>query len=309
MDALQFDVALGNRTAAAYDAMTTDGLNQLMGRVSIGAMGIYFSPTSYVDIFAHGGMGVSFDMDIKIDRMEFGYMSWGDTDGLGAATGSAALVTPLGTTKYWMGSNGAGYIGLNNFNLGDATHPAVTMRGTVAIDVVTAHQGIYSVLPRLSNDINTWLMANVTTTHPTYAQGAPALYWGLRFAGAYAATSNVSSAVAILIGSGMSPAYSGVAAGVGTLILTAEAPSYAQDVSVVHISFPDSTVGTQLDGVGTISFKMNVAKIVGEVALGSTPNFATAVGEPNQPTILGDIYLSGFEMRMHTGSWIDIWAH
>jgi len=79
-----------------------------------------------------------------------------------------------------------------------------------------------------------------------------------------------------------------------TEILAAEGNAANQiPVTVVHISFPRE------------NFVVNVAgSITAAVKLDSTFNFASA-----QAATMGDIYISGFTFTMHTGSWVDIWAH
>lgn len=114
-DSLSLDVGLSDRD-------TPDVLEQNLGVMSIGNTKLYIDPTSYVDIFAHGGSGVTMNFNIQFDNIEFGYLSWGDKDGLGTA----------GTTA-WIGADGtdAGYVGLSAINFG-----LVTITGSVLIDVV-----------------------------------------------------------------------------------------------------------------------------------------------------------------------------
>jgi len=136
LDTLQFDVSLGT-LPATYGADVTLGEN--MGVVTIGSLDLYINPWSYVDIFATpGGVGVNFDMSVAIDRIEFGYVSWGDKDGL--ASGSS----PATGSVYWMtGANNEGYVGLYDFRIGDGSSAAITITGTVSIDVATVTDGVY----------------------------------------------------------------------------------------------------------------------------------------------------------------------
>ncbi|HQQ16143.1 MAG TPA: hypothetical protein PK764_11470 [Deltaproteobacteria bacterium] len=125
MGALDFDVRLGT------DAATLAASGNLLGVVSIGAMGIYIDPKSYVDIFSDGTCGVNIAMDIEIDQFNIGYVSWGDTDGV-TNTGMGAMP--------WMAAASAGYVGLANLEIGGP----ITVSGQLAIDVNTAYAGIYS---------------------------------------------------------------------------------------------------------------------------------------------------------------------
>jgi hypothetical protein len=126
-DALSFDVALGTNPAA--------GLDQVMGSVNLGPMGIYFNPVSYVDIYSHAGSGVNMTFNVAIDHFEMDYASWGDADGLpGGLVGVDGVV--------WMapGATSAGYIGLHNLTIG----APITVTGTIAMDVATVSAGAYT---------------------------------------------------------------------------------------------------------------------------------------------------------------------
>ena len=125
MGALDFDVRLGT------DAATLAASGNLLGVVSIGAMGIYIDPKSYVDIFSDGTCGVNIAMNIEIDQFNIDYVSWGDTDGI-ANAGINAMP--------WMAAASAGYVGLANLQIGGP----ITVAGQLAIDVNTAYAGIYS---------------------------------------------------------------------------------------------------------------------------------------------------------------------
>ncbi|OPZ25260.1 MAG: hypothetical protein BWZ01_02567 [Deltaproteobacteria bacterium ADurb.BinA179] len=125
MGALDFDVRLGT------DAATLAASGNLLGVVSIGAMGIYIDPKSYVDIFSDGTCGVNIAMNIEIDQFNIGYVSWGDTDGV--VNGGIGAMP-------WMAAASAGYVGLANLSIGGP----ITISGQLAIDVATTAAGIYA---------------------------------------------------------------------------------------------------------------------------------------------------------------------
>jgi len=152
LNALSLDVALGAYSAGAPT------LNQVMGSMNLGAMNIYINPLSYVDIYAHAGQGVNFRMSVVIDRFEMGYASWGDSDGLNAQYSTIVV----GTDQFTDADTTAGYVGLNGLTLGSATAPAITVTGTVAIDVLTTAKGIYAVLPVAVDQLNLELATGVT---------------------------------------------------------------------------------------------------------------------------------------------------
>jgi len=121
LNSLQFNVMAGSSAAT----LATTG--QMLGQVTLGDMGIYFAPLSYVDIYAHSGCGVNFEFNIRIDRFQLNYVSWGDTDGLPAGNigvGGVVWINTVGVA--------AGYAGLANLNVG-----VININGTVAIDVVS----------------------------------------------------------------------------------------------------------------------------------------------------------------------------
>jgi len=124
MDAMSFGVQMGATTA----------LGQVLGTVNMGAMSLYFSPKSYIDIYAHAGCGVNFDFNVIVDEFNLTYVSWGDTDGLAgvAHTGTVTWIDATGT---------AGYVGLQNLTVGGP----ITIAGSVAIDVVSVatNGGVY----------------------------------------------------------------------------------------------------------------------------------------------------------------------
>jgi len=129
LDALSFAVRLGATTAS----LTAVGAEE-MGTANLGAIGIFINPSSYVDIFSHGGSGVSIALNVKLDQFNMQYISWGDSDGLGGAVHSGTVT--------WISSaaQSGGFIGLETLRVGGP----ITITGTVAIDVVTSAVGIYA---------------------------------------------------------------------------------------------------------------------------------------------------------------------
>ncbi len=123
MNSLSLEVALGSSTT----------LDQILGTANLGAMAIYISPASYVDIYTAGGVGVNMTFNVIVDQFSMSYMSWGDTDGVGnAGIGVQIWMSPLATS--------AGFIGLENLVVGGP----ITITGTVRIDVNTSYAGIYA---------------------------------------------------------------------------------------------------------------------------------------------------------------------
>lgn len=115
MDGLTQTVGLGPDTSIA----------QTLGVFSTGDMAVYINPGSYVDTYANGGCGLAMKMNVIIDELQIGYVSWGDTDGF--------------TDETWITASGAGYVGLGNLTLAGP----ITTVGSVAIDVATATEGAY----------------------------------------------------------------------------------------------------------------------------------------------------------------------
>jgi len=127
-----------NAMSLGVEMGPTTALGQMLGTANLGAIDIYINPESYVDIYAHAGCGVNFELDILVDQFSMTYMSWGDTDGLPA--GNPGNVNGVG---YWIGAAGsAGYIGLENLVVGGP----ISITGTVAIDIVSlaAGNGVYA---------------------------------------------------------------------------------------------------------------------------------------------------------------------
>jgi len=142
MDALTMTVAL-----QPYDTFAGD-LTEEMGTVNVGDITVYISPSSYIDITTpsnttEGGQGVKLAMNITLDEVTLGYVSWGDSDGLPAgSTGYEDSPTTGATTVVWMApgaGNAAGYIGLEDINFG-----IVKINGAVVINVIHSLQGVYS---------------------------------------------------------------------------------------------------------------------------------------------------------------------
>jgi len=144
MDALSMTVALSDY--AGFQA--TPLLDEEMGSVNVGDMTVYISPSSYIDITtpngaAEGGQGVKLAMNITLDEVTLGYVSWGDSDGLPAGnTGYEESPTGTTPTLIWMAGGAAsqpGYIGLEDINFG-----IVKINGAVVINVITSMAGIYA---------------------------------------------------------------------------------------------------------------------------------------------------------------------
>jgi len=123
LNAMTLNVEMGPTTA----------LGQMLGTANLGPIDIYINQKSYIDIYAHAGCGVNFDLNIIVDQFSMSYMSWGDTDGLPLGNPGNA-----GGVGYWIGAAGsAGYVGLQNLVVGGP----ITITGTVAIDVVSLAAG------------------------------------------------------------------------------------------------------------------------------------------------------------------------
>ncbi len=258
LDGMQFDVGL----ATASDFNTNYELNQTMGRVTLGGMDIYINPFSYVDIYAHTGCGVNFDLAITVDHFAMAYASWGDTDGL-----------PSGNMAWMSGAGNAGYIGVNNFVLGDGVHPAVTIDGGISVDIATATSGVYSYIYSLL----------------TAMDGAsPYININDRDQLSYLFNLMVASGIDLNNGSNVISFLSGYLAGQGhPVALTYE----DLPLTVVHISFPKD-------------FTLEVARMTGDIVLGSTDNFAAGTYKE-----LGNVNFEGLHLEIKKSSWVDVWAH
>jgi hypothetical protein len=271
MDALQFEIALGSHLATGYIG-TTPTINQSLGVVSLGGIGIWINPWSYVDIYngrpnnTTTAQGVTFSFNIIVDHFTMDYMSWGDPDGLAGGYGSNE--TPPPGFK-WVNTSTAGYVGLNNFQLGNDTSPAVTIVGSVSIDVLTDASALstYAALPPLMVYMKSAMKA--TGYDPKIEASVIAFL----------------NAQNIPIGT---PLYQ----------LLAQESLLPASVSVVHISFPNDLVVT-------------VNSMWADVQVDSTYNLGGTVagGGTNTNGELGDIYIQGFTLDIKAGSWVDIWAH
>jgi len=275
LDALQFTVALGSHAATNYIGLTPT-INQALGVVSMGGMGIYINPWSYVDIYngrvnnTTTAQGVTFAFNVIIDRFTMAYMSWGDADGLGSTNSTTSTNTPSTGFRWISTGNTAGYVGMNNFQLGNATSPAITVTGSVAIDVVTDASGAstYAALPPLMGFMKSAMKAN--GMNPTSEAQV------IAFINAQGIVANT-------------PLY---------MLLAAHAIP-AQSVSVVHISFPsDLTV--------TMNSMWADVQVASTANLGGVVAGGGAVGQSGE---MGDIYIQGMTLTVKSGSWVDIWAH
>jgi hypothetical protein len=73
MDSMSFNVALGSATGSSPK------LDQVLGTANVGAMETYVNPKTYVDTYAHGKSGVSFEMNVVLDGIKVPYVSWGNS--------------------------------------------------------------------------------------------------------------------------------------------------------------------------------------------------------------------------------------
>jgi len=166
VSAMSFDVALSPRG-------TPPALNQVLGTVSMGNIGIFINPLSYVDIYngARGtGSGVTFGIHMIVDQFNMDYISWGDKDGFtNVDTGDLGLT---GHGFPWATATNAGYIGLNTLRVGGP----ITMTGTVNIDVGTVTSGYYhSATSTLTGGAaKTLPMVHITFGNMSAAAGGPA---------------------------------------------------------------------------------------------------------------------------------------
>lgn len=103
MAGLTFNVELG----------ATRDLGQTLGVVNTGAIAVTFGE-SFAYISAHAGCGVTQELDITIDSLVIGYLSWGDLNGDTSTADD-------------------GYVGLAGLNI---VGP-ITIDGRIDIDVVT----------------------------------------------------------------------------------------------------------------------------------------------------------------------------
>jgi len=164
-DALSMTVALAPHSTFAGD------LTEEMGSVNVGDIAVYIDPCSYIDIFSHAGQGVNIVMNIELDEVTLGYVSWGDSDGLPAGnTGAGGC--------YWMaaGATGPGYIGISDFTFG-----VIKVSGEVIIDVNTTYGGIYAH-GEVGNPLTPGA-APVTVCHIAFGSNGPLGYFNVDVAG------------------------------------------------------------------------------------------------------------------------------
>jgi hypothetical protein len=121
-DSMAFDVALGSTHAISDNAL---------GHVGIGAMTIYISPRSYLDISNGGraGAGVTLGVNVIVDQFTMSYLSWGGD----------------GTTNSDINGLPADWIAAAS---GLTVAAPITMSGIVNIDVGTVNgSSIYMLNP------------------------------------------------------------------------------------------------------------------------------------------------------------------
>jgi hypothetical protein len=285
VDALQFEVALGSHGATNYIG-ATPSLNQGLGVISLGGIGMWINPWSYIDIYngrvnsTSTAQGVTFGFNVIIDHFTMDYISWGDPDGLPGGKGSTN--NPVTGFKWISSGNTAGYVGLNNFTIGDNSHAAITVTGAVAIDVVTSSSGAY---PYLSSLLTTLRPASAYFTNHSETNFVT---WINRLNAAHRNLNNGDEVVTYI------DTYISIMYGVELDMHFAQAP-----LTVVHISFPTD-------------FDVVVDKMWADVQLSSSNNLggtvagggaAAGVGE------IGDMYLSGCHLNIKKGGWVDIWAN
>jgi len=313
LDQLQFTVALGTR--GTLGSVT---LPQEMGVVTLGAMEVYINPWSYVDIYSHAGQGVNFDINVTLDAVNLPYMSWGDTDGIALGSFSQDY-TPKTAWMNTGSSMTAGYVGLNNFHLGDGTTPAVIINGAVQIDIGTTASGVYAQLQGVMNglvvspmseadlltEIASLRASSATISAVLYSKGVPASLCGTIAAAITADANNLANAIS-------APGTSLTSIQGYTAALYNNANTYWQAIrgnlmngpgttvpqTVVHISFPSN-------------FTVTLAKMYGDVVLADASGLgnAAAVTPGTTHMTLGDIYIQGMTAQIFSGSWVDIWAH
>ena len=156
MDSMLFNVDLWQRSNgyATNDLLANSAQN--LGVVTMGAMSMYINPWSYVDIYspasakAGNTSGVVFAVNVTIDQLNFGYIGWGDKDGITSSVGStsgAGITQVTGTDL--MHDKAAGYIGLTSLSSGP-----IAVNGTVGVDINTTKSGIYAQLPATIKMVN-----------------------------------------------------------------------------------------------------------------------------------------------------------
>jgi len=244
-------------------------LNEVMGRVFIGGMNMYISPASYVDIFSHDNCGVTMSLNVIIDKLALTAVSWGDTDGL---TGGNPIVGSS-PAHNWFDSNATGgYVGLTDIYLG-----SISIVGRVAIDVAT------------------------TTTDPAnsvylehYREKLAYGKYMSDFFVAYPSATPAEIAARVT-------AYSQTSQ---NNYLTGGINAATPSLTIIHFTFGKT-------GATGSDFVINVKDIIrGTVRLNSEKDLVVdTLGANQKGTELGDIYISGMNVSIDRGSWVDIWAH
>ncbi|MGD0821834.1 MAG: DUF6160 family protein [Desulfomonilia bacterium] len=177
VSAMSFDIGLSSH--AGVTATNAPTLNQILGTVSMGNIGIFISPYSYVDIYngARGtGSGVTFGIHFQIDQFNMDYISWGDKDGFtNVDTSDNAGMLPgyTNTNPFpWAAATKGGYIGLGTLRVGGP----ITITGTVNIDVGTVTTGYYASAAAIltGGTITNVPMVHITFGNMSAAAGGPA---------------------------------------------------------------------------------------------------------------------------------------
>lgn len=116
---------------AAVQLGGAHGLGQEMGDFAIIGFDMILDGNSTVDIYAHGGAGVTMDLNVMMKTINIAAMSWGDKDGLGTDT----IINPLaadGPLQVSGDNTNAGYVGLANLAIVN-----MSIKGQVMIDVAS----------------------------------------------------------------------------------------------------------------------------------------------------------------------------
>ena len=148
---MQFDIGLGTHTGVT--ATAAPPLNQVLGTVSMGSIGIFISPYSYVDIYMAPEeqvlvLGVSFGIHMQIDQFNMDYISWGDKDGfkIHKRCWFSATVAVL-YSRAWFPVGISYHCRLYRASQPEVGGP-ITITGTVNIDVGTVTMAKVT-MPRL----------------------------------------------------------------------------------------------------------------------------------------------------------------
>jgi hypothetical protein len=133
MDSMTADVRLGE------DKTTLDTAGSMLGKIAMYGLSVRVEGTSYVDISAHGGSGVTLDLAVRINEIKMVSCAWGDDDGMGPDSivmnlgiGDAAAGHPSASQLIDGDVTSTGYIGLKDMKIVN-----LTVAGQVMIDVAT----------------------------------------------------------------------------------------------------------------------------------------------------------------------------